>query len=216
MQCQSCNRDIPDDAALCPYCGQTVSSEEPPPPSAPPAPSRTTGRIWVLIVAVAAVAIAACLVCFICGVIGTSTPEYKATATARAVARRTEAARPSDTPMPPPTPFPTDTPSSVTYADIEYNYGTLTDIQWASYEQGLRGTRVRWVGEVEEVKGDLTTYLDVGQGAFHYCYLDGLSLDEARSLSKGDTIEFDATIRKVDRFLGLSVYLDDPVLISRS
>lgn len=52
--------------------------------------------------------------------------------------------------MPTPTEatIPRGTPSPVTYADIQYNFETLTDFQWESYEEGLRGTRVPWVGEV--------------------------------------------------------------------
>ena len=206
MQCQSCNRDIPDDAVLCPYCGQTVSREEPPPTSAPQVRKRT--GTWVVIIAILAIAVV-CLVCMLCAAFGTTTPSYKATSTVRAAARQTEAARPTNTPIP------TSTPAAITYADIQHNFDTLTDIQWKPYEEGLRGTRVHWVAEVREVKGDLTTYLDLGQGLFSSCCLDGLSQEEAASLSKGDVIEFEARIRKVERILGLSVYLYEPVLISR-
>lgn len=211
MQCQNCNREIPNDAVLCPYCGHRVSREEPP-PSVPPARKRMNSWMWVVVIG--GIAIVACLACFALAVFQTSTPTYEATATAKAAARQTETARPTDTPIPAPTPIPTDTPVPITYADIEHNYDTLTDIQWKSYAEGLKGRRVHWVAEVREVKGDLTTFLDVGQGFLNSCYLEGLSMEEASALSKGDVIEFEATIRKVDRFLGLSVWLDNPVLIS--
>ncbi len=206
MQCQNCHRDIPDDAVLCPYCGQTVSRAVSPPPSAPPVRKRT--GIWVVIIAILAIGVV-CIVCLLCAAFGSTTPSYKATSTAQAAARQTEAALPTITPIP------TDTPSPITYADIQHNFDTLTDIQWKPYEEDLRGTRVHWVAEVEEVRGDLTTFLDLGQGLFSRCYLDGLSQEEAASLDKGDVIEFEARIRKVERILGLSVYLYEPVIVSR-
>jgi hypothetical protein len=68
---------------------------------------------------------------------------------------------------------------------------------------------------VTQVRGDRTVFLDFGTGLLSSCYLEGLSEEEAASLSKGDMIEFEATIRSVERILGLSVYLDHPILISR-
>jgi hypothetical protein len=200
MRCLACNRDIPDDAVLCPYCGQSVVRSDQTVPSARPVTKRA--GIWILVIAIL-VATGVCFVCVVCWAIGTTTPSYKATSTAMAAARQTEAARP------------TSTPSAISYADIQHSYDTLTDVQWKSYEEGLRGTRVHWTAEVTQVKGDLTAYLDLGQGFFSNCYLYGLSQEEAASLSKGDIIEFEARISKVDRVLGLSVYLDDPVLLSR-
>ena len=178
----------------------------PPPPPVPPPRSRT--GTWIAIVALITIAVV-CFVCALCAAFGTTTPSYKAASTAEAAARQTEAARPTDTAIP------TSTPAAITYADIQYSYDTLTDMQWKSYEEGLRGTRVHWIAEVSQVRGDRTAYLDFGQGFLSNCYLYGLSQEEAASLSKGDSIEFEARITSVERILGLSVYLDDPVLISR-
>ena len=206
MRCDSCSREIPDDAVLCPYCGQAVRREVPPPPPVPQ-PRKRTGT-WIAIVALVTIAVV-CFVCVLCAAFGTTTPSYKAASTAEAAARQTEAARPTNTAIP------TRTPAAITFADIQESYDTLTDMQWKSYEEGLRGTRVHWIGEVTQVRGDRTVFLDFGTGLLSTCYLEGLSEEEAASLSKGDMIEFEATIRSVDRFLGLSVYLYDPVLISR-
>jgi hypothetical protein len=200
MRCKACQCQIPDDALLCPYCGHSVPSPEPTVAPAKSAQKRT--GIWVVVIALATVALV-CFVCVLCWALSTATPSYKAASTAMAAAHQTEAARP------------TNTPSPITYADIQHSYDTLTDVQWESYEKGLRGTRIRWAAEVTEVKGDLTTYLDLGQGAFSRCYLNGLSREEAASLSKGDIIEFEATIARVDRILGMSVYLNEPVIMSR-
>jgi hypothetical protein len=62
-----------------------------------------------LFLIIGGVLIFACLACIGLGLITTSSPSYKATATARAVAQATEAAPPTHTPLPP---KPTDTPAN--------------------------------------------------------------------------------------------------------
>jgi len=62
-----------------------------------------------LFLIIGGVLVFACLACLGLGLIISSSPSYKATATARAVAQATEAARPTDTPLPP---KPTDSPEA--------------------------------------------------------------------------------------------------------
>ena len=62
-----------------------------------------------LFLIIGGVLILACLACFGLTLITSSSPSYKATRTARAVAQATEAARPTDTPLPTNTPKPTNT-----------------------------------------------------------------------------------------------------------
>lgn len=171
-----------------------------------------------------------CCVCFWLTGLSASTPQAKATSTARkstreaeeaaaaAIAQATEAARPTDTPgptdTPPPTPIPTATPSDLTMADIERQYEDLTDLQWEDYILTLPGVRIHWIGTVNEVTDDGTIILDIGQGFFRSVYLDGLDIEIGKTLNKGMLIEFDATIRKATTFLGLSIWLENPTLIS--
>lgn len=63
----------------------------------------------IIVGAIAGAVLLACIGCFALGVITTSSPEYEATATARAIAQATEVARPSDTPAPTDTPPPPPT-----------------------------------------------------------------------------------------------------------
>jgi hypothetical protein len=97
MQCRNCNRDIPGDALLCPYCGESVASSDETLAPAPPAAKRT--GIWVAVIAILAVALV-CFSCLLCAALGTTTPSYEATSTAQAAARQTEAARPTNTAIP--------------------------------------------------------------------------------------------------------------------
>lgn len=151
-----------------------------------------------------------------------SLPTYKATATAKAAARATIAAlptntpSPTDTPLPTPMPIPTATLSPLTYRDIERNYENMTDMQWDNYYPGIIGTRVRWFGRVSEVTDDGTIFLDVGQALFRSCFLNGVPREVAMTINEDDYIEFEATIVNITMFLGLTVWLDSPMLISLS
>jgi len=227
MHCHRCGREIPEDANLCPYCGEVVKRIELPQPPVPPSMSSTkmrkTGRTpLIVLLAVVSVIILACIGCFVYGQVVTSSPTYQATATARASARATIEALPTNTPLPTSTPTPTSTPiptatpAPLTYQDIERNYETMTDMQWDSYYSGIIGTRVRWRGKVTDVDEDGTIFLDVGQELFHSCFLNGVPREVAATINKGDYIEFEATITDITTFLGLAVWLDNPVLISIS
>jgi hypothetical protein len=112
------------------------------------------------------------------------------------------------------TAIPTATPSSITMADIEHNYDKLTDLQWKDYLQTLKGVRIPWVGTIDEVHSDGSISLDVGQGLFRLVYLEDLPQETAKTLNKGQVIEFEATIRDVWTFPGLTIWLNNPMLIS--
>ena len=120
------------------------------------------------------------------------------------------------TPGPTVTRGPTPTISSLTYADIDAAHDRMTTVQWESYVLTLPGTRIRWRGEVTQVSKDGRVTLDLPSATFSFCYLEGLPYDLAVSLNKGDVLVFEATICKVEHFLGMMVTLCDPRLISRN
>lgn len=70
MLCESCGREIPNDAVLCPYCGQAVRREVPPTPPVPPPRKRTA--TWIAIAALITIAVV-CFVCVLCAAFGTTT-----------------------------------------------------------------------------------------------------------------------------------------------
>lgn len=224
MYCRRCGREIPDDANLCPYCGEVIKGAEPPKPETPPptpqpytaAKKRGSRTSSFVLIAVIGVAIIACISCSICGETTGPLPDHQTTATARAPVGATTDVSPTHTPLPTSTPIPTATPVSITYRDIERNYEDMTDIQWDNYSSGIIGMRVHWRGRVIDIDEDGTIYLDVGQELFHRCFLDGVSREVAATINKGTYIEFEATVTDITTFLGLTVWLDDPVLISTS
>ena len=67
---------------------------------------------------------------------------------------------------------------------------------------------------MDQVKEDGTIYLDLDQKMLTSIYLDGLSEDLWKDLNKGTVIEFDATVTDVTTILGLSIWLDNPIVIS--
>ncbi|MFW5700538.1 MAG: hypothetical protein ACOCWM_02515 [Cyclobacteriaceae bacterium] len=105
----------------------------------------------------------------------------------------------------------TPTATKLTYKEIEQNYAKMTDAQWNNYENEIIGTRVNWRASVREVYEDGTVTLDMNQEFLHSIYLDGISYESALELDKGSVIEFEASIVDITTFLGLSVYLDNPI-----
>lgn len=162
---------------------------------------------------VAAVIVFSCIGCLILGAITRSSPTYKATATAQAIAEATEAARPTATPRPtdtptppsPPTEAPTPTPALLTCEDIEKKRKELTDLQWEAYRQEVVGERIRFAGEVVEVYDDGRVQIRDGKGLFTVCMLHEVPRDAAITLTKGQFVQGEGTVREVDTLLGLTV-----------
>ena len=109
-------------------------------------------------------------------------------------------------------PLPTPTLSSITVREIEENHDQLTDIQWDDYTNSLAGARVRWTVRVTEVEDDGTFFLNAGEmHLLTSVYLDGVSTETARTINKDQLIEVEASIEKVNTFLGtVSVWLHNP------
>ena len=88
MRREGCSREIPDDAVLCPYCGQRVISSDQTVASPPPVRKRT--GIWAVIIAILTIAVV-CFGCMSCWAVGTTTPSHKAASTGQAARADTTA-----------------------------------------------------------------------------------------------------------------------------
>jgi len=112
----------------------------------------------------------------------------------------------------------TSTPVSFTYEEFCRQYQTMTELQQEQYAVSVVGTRVRWTARVEDVTQQGRIDLESVEGYyFIWVYLDGVPIDQASALNKGQLIEFEATVRETGTGrlgVGFAVYLDDPVMIS--
>jgi hypothetical protein len=115
-------------------------------------------------------------------------------------------------------PLSTPTPMALSYEGFCSYYASLTDIQKADYEKTLVGKRVRWTGVVSEVRENGRIYFQSARDCtFFWVYLDGVPLDQARGLNKGQAIQFEAQVRDTGTGLlgvGFALYLDNPVVLS--
>ena len=198
-KCPYCAEEIQDEAVVCRYCGRDLI-QKPQAQTAQGIAQPQNGRKWGKIGLIAVLGILG--ICCILTVIGVFL-----SSSSNPVANEKAGVKTS-------TAIPTATPSSITMADIEHNYDKLTDLQWKDYVQTLKGVRIHWIGTIDEVHSDGSISLNVGQGLLRLVYLEDLPQETAKTLNKGQVIEFEATIRDVWTFPGLTIWLNNHKLIS--
>ncbi len=120
------------------------------------------------------------------------------------------APRPTDTSVP--------TPDPLSYEYVRSHYDLLsTDLQRRQYLDSLIGKNVHWRGSVTNVDGEGNVYIRVGNqllwNASDVIKLQGVPLDRAAKFSSGAPIEFEATIKTADMFVGVQFDLKLILLI---
>jgi len=108
----------------------------------------------------------------------------------------------------PQTPTPVD---GLSFEDIETKYDDLSKKEFEDYFKTIAGTRVHWSAEVIGGDDDYLL-LDLSKSIFRGVNLQGISEKE---IPKNTQIEFEATIKEYTRFLGFSLHLSNPVILSK-
>jgi hypothetical protein len=101
---------------------------------------------------------------------------------------------------------PTAIPIALTLDDLDKELTTMTSAQQKNYLETLVGKQVHWKGQVSDVSGSMVQLDMTGRSALRYVSLWAPG-DEALRYSKGQILEFDATVTDTSDFLGLGVTL---------
>lgn len=93
------------------------------------------------------------------------------------------------------------------------NKNNMTSLQFKDYLNTTVGKRMHMRAQVVEVRenGKVSLRGDAG-GLFDTILLSGVPHDLLLQINKGQVLEFDATIREFEEFLGTTTNLDDPVI----
>lgn len=135
-------------------------------------------------------------------------PTATALPTATATAQPTAISAPKATALPPIDP--------ITYKQIEDKYNALTGIQRNSYLPTLVGKHIRWKGQVGEVQDNGDISLNVNQqGLTNTVTMNEVPKDIAVSLTRNQSIQFDAIITGADDFMGMQITLKFVSLVSK-
>ena len=99
---------------------------------------------------------------------------------------------------------PTATPYWLTISGIEDKLQDMTDLQQDQYLPTLQGQIVRFSGKVRDVESDGAVTVSVGERFFTLVQLEGVSVEDAMNLAKGQYIQGEGTL-SIDTHL-LRVY----------
>jgi len=104
----------------------------------------------------------------------------------------------------PVTPMPTATRTLLTMGMSEYTsaYEGMTDLQRSNFWQETVDQWIDWTGAIGEVSDNGTISLFPSNGIVH---LEGVPLEVAASLSKGQAIRFTGRLDKISFFMFLTV-----------
>jgi len=207
VDCPSCDRSIPDDANLCPYCGASVVEPE----SKSEPPKKRKVPVWVFIVG-AVVLLCGCLFVLTLVFPGDDSPAADSAQTPEPTptpaVEETATPRHTATPAPPtatPSPEPTPTPALLTIFDIRQQKKELTDLQWDDYCRRLRGEEVRFSGKVLEVYSDGRVQINDDSEKGPVVILKQIPRETALEIGKDDRVEGIGTVEEVSVFLGIHV-----------
>jgi hypothetical protein len=96
------------------------------------------------------------------------------------------------------------------FTEIEDNYDTLSRNEWDDYYARIKGQRIHWNAKVDGGDKD-TLYLDMGQKTFRSIWLEDIGIQE---VAEEKNIEFEATLGDFSRFLGFTLHLENPDIMS--
>jgi len=108
--------------------------------------------------------------------------------------------------------------SELSFQQIIDSHNQLTDAQWNDFTKKIKGSRVRWTGNVDNVNvilGSYSVFVCMGESDCADNVMFNVTQEMGEKLQKQQQITFEGEVGNITNILGITIYLENVNIISQ-